>query len=360
MIAAALLVALLAAPAQTGAPRSYLARPLYLQEEPPPCRALARILVRARTDVPGAPPGAPGKPLRAREEGLRRALALRAELEAGTPFAELAARASEEARGRHGGVLGTFAPGALRDDVEAFLWAAQPGEVSPPLEGPEGFELVQRVERLAGCRAIVLRGRDAAAHERAAALLARARAGEAFGTLAREASDDPLSAARGGAYAVFERGPQDRLLKEATFRAAPGELFGPIEAALGLVVGQRVAPEELPADLFPEPWIRARAIFVAHKDVEGPRALTERTQEEARLLAQELGQRLRAGADMAELARAHDDDQGGRARAGDLGWLRRDAPGLSRALDPLFLVEPGTLLDPLPVEAGWLLLRRER
>lgn len=345
------------APQEDARPRSYLTRPLYLDEEPPECRSLARILVRF-----APPPEAGGQPLagRSREEAHRRALELRAELAAGARFDELAERASEEERAAQGGVLGTFPPGLLRPDVEAFLWHAAEGEVSEPLAGPEGFELVQRVERQAGCRTILVSGQDEEARLRALAVLERVRDGEDFATLARELSDDPVSAARGGAHAVFERGANDQLLKRETFRAAVGEVFGPLETPLGWLLAKRVPPDEIPSELHERNWIRARCIFIAHKDVGGSRELTDRTLEEAGLLAEELHRRLREGEDMASLAREHDDDLDGRARAGDLGWLLRSNPLLSSALDRLFLVPAGTLLDPLPVEAGWLLLRRER
>ena len=70
-------------------------------------------------------------------------------------------------------------------------------------------------------------------------------------------------------------------------------------------------------------------------------------------------ERLRAGEDMAELAAEFDDDRGGRARAGDLGWLFRHNPRTNVALEPLFLADPGELLSSVAIKSGWLLLKRE-
>ena len=336
--------------------RSYFTRPLYLGEEPPECRSVRRLLIRFDTVGPETR-RAVG---RTRDAALDLARRLVLRLDGGEPFEALVEAHSEGPERSFGGVLGTFPPGVLRPDIDAFLWSAELGAVSPVLEGPDGFEIVQRVESLAACRTILVHGHDEAARTRALSLLERARAGEDFAALAREHSDDPSTRASGGAHAIFERGPEDRLLKRDTFRAAVGECFGPLDAPTGLLVVRRVPVGELPPELFHSPWIRARCIFLAHRDVGGPRDLTDRTVEETRDLAFDLHERLRSGEDMAGLAARYGEDLDGRLRRGDLGWIHRENPYRLPVLDPLFLAEPGELLEPLPVEAGWLLLRRER
>ena len=310
---------------------SSLARPLYLGAEPPECRALAGLSIPADAREPSA--------ARAQAQAVRERLRAGAELESA-------------ARGVPGAVplYGTFAPGALHPVLDAFLFAAAPDELSEPLEGERALFVVRRVERWAACRELLVPGTDAEAEARARELAARARAGEDFVRLARELSPD-----EGGAAAeatLYERGPRDAFLKRAAFEAAVGEVFGPLRSPLGFHVGKRVPVQALPAELRERGWIRARALLVA--DV-APGAEPR----DARARAQALAEQIRAGADMAALARAYDDDPGGRARSGDLGWLHRDHPGLAPVLARLFTAEPGALLGPLAAPGGWVVLRRE-
>jgi parvulin-like peptidyl-prolyl isomerase len=336
MLASLALALAALAPAQgRGVPEptlSSLARPLYLGAEPPECRALAGLSIPADARDPAV--------ARARAHEVRERLRAGAELESA-------------ARGVPGAVplYGTFAPGALHPVLDAFLFAAAPDQLSEPLEGERVLFVARRVERWAACRELLVPGTDAEAEARARELAARARAGEDFVRLARELSPDE----EGGAAAeatLYERGPRDAFLKRAAFQAALGEVFGPLRSPLGFHVGKRVPVQALPEELREKGWIRARALLVA--DV-APGAEPR----DARARAQALAEQIRAGADMAALARAHDDDPGGRARSGDLGWLHRDHPGLAPVLARLFTAESGALLGPLAAPGGWVLLRRE-
>jgi len=75
----------------------------------------------------------------------------------------------------------------------------------------------------------------AAARERLEALKRRIEAGEAdFAELAREHSEDPGSAARGGDLGFFSRGTMDEALEERIFAMEPGEVAGPIRTDFGM------------------------------------------------------------------------------------------------------------------------------
>lgn len=359
MIAPLLLAALAASPGASGSdgvpPRSLITRPLYLEDTPPECRSVRHV----HLSYAGAE-GAPARVQRTREEAQALARSLVVRLRTGADFVELGERFSDSPSARFGAVLGTFPPGVLRDGLDRFLWSAEIGEISGPIEAANGIHVLQRVERFAGCRQILVRGAGEETRRSAEEIAERARAGEDFAELAMKLSDDPASALRGGAFRIFERGPTDRLLKAATFSARTGEILGPIESPLGYHVLQRVPPDSLDPALYELGLIRARAILVAHSEAPGSLDLAQRTPLEARALAKELHARLAKGEDMAALARVHDDDPTGRERAGDLGWIHRKNPNVHQTVDRLFLVEPGTTLEPVAVSAGWLLLRRER
>jgi parvulin-like peptidyl-prolyl isomerase len=72
-----------------------------------------------------------------------------------------------------------------------------------------------------------------ALREKAEKLLQRARAGEDFAALAREASDDPGSKTQGGSLGWFGRGMMVKPFEDATFALKPGELSVVVESQFG-------------------------------------------------------------------------------------------------------------------------------
>ena len=78
----------------------------------------------------------------------------------------------------------------------------------------------------------------------------------------------------------------------------------------------------------------------------------ERTDAEARALAEELRQRLLAGEDFATLAREYSDDTGSGAEGGDLGWFGRGAmvPSFEEAA---FSLEIGEISQPIKSQFGY-------
>lgn len=338
--------------------RSLLTAPVSLGSEPPPCRTLELIHLPVPADAGPE----------ARAEVLALAARLRAQATDADAFRALAVEHSAAPNAGFGGVLGTFPEGVLDSRFERFLWSAEPGAVSAPLERDDAVLLLRRGERWAGCRWILLRGLaepgsdrgEAARLAEARRLLARLEAGEDFADLARAHSEDAASAERGGALRVFERGPQDRLLKKELFEAAIGEVVGPLVTPLGVAIAQRIPHEELPPELWESGWARVRAILVSHEQAPGGIELNARPFAEALALAEELRRRIAdEGEDMAALAAEFDDDVDGRLRRGDLGWIRRGSPATRGIVTRVFQAQPGTLLGPLPLPIGYLLLRRE-
>lgn len=73
----------------------------------------------------------------------------------------------------------------------------------------------------------------AAAQKRAEELRSRLEKGEAFETLAKEASDDPGSSESGGDLGFFGRGVMDKSFEEAVFSMNVGEISAPVKSAYG-------------------------------------------------------------------------------------------------------------------------------
>ncbi len=315
---------------------SVLTRPLFEGDEPPECEAVRSFAFPYTRDT--------------RAAALLRAQSV-AEWLRGAERAEVPGLRP---------VVGTFPPGVLAPQIDRFLSQAELEEVSDPLDTGQGFHVVQRLARHAGCRQILIRDRSTAGRERAAALLERLRAGEDFATLARERSEDPASAARGGDYRVFERGESDASIKAAVFDDRTGLPFGPVESPLGWHVLWRVPPAELAPGLVENNWIRLRGLLISHRAAAGAVELAGRSRLDAADLAHELADRWEAGAELADLAAEYDDDRKGRAARGSLGWVYRKNPLTSHELDAMFLVEPGARRGPFETPFGWVFLERVR
>ncbi len=87
----------------------------------------------------------------------------------------------------------------------------------------------------------------AAAEEKINALRARITGGEDFAAVAREASDDPGSAANGGGLGMFGRGVMDPAFEEAAFGLAQDAVSEPVRSSFGwhLIEVTAVSAEKL-------------------------------------------------------------------------------------------------------------------
>jgi parvulin-like peptidyl-prolyl isomerase len=338
-----MLIALLAA-------GSLLVQPLHLSAERPPLASARRVLL-AHGDAAG----------RTREEAVALARDLASRVREGADFGQLAARLSAGPEAQSGGELGTFVPGVLAPALDEFLFRARDGEVSAPIPLSEGVVLLQRVETRAAVLRIQVTGDAARRAQRAQLVERRLAAGEDFAAVARELSDDRDSAARGGQFAVYERGANDVLLKRAAFGARVGEVVGPIDVPpLGLNWIQRVPVDAVDPRLAEDQFVRLSAILFQFDTALGADPATAPNEITAKGAADRAQKRLDAGEDFRALARELTDDPGGRERGGDLGWVHRGTPGLSDPVRQAFLLAPGARTPVLRSSAGWVIVRRDR
>jgi len=82
----------------------------------------------------------------------------------------------------------------------------------------------------------------------------------------------------------------------------------------------------------------------------------QRSEDEARALAESLTQRIRDGEAFADLAAEFSEDPASADTGGDLGWIE---PGVMMASfeDALFAMEVGAISDPVQTEFGWHIIR---
>lgn len=335
---------------------SLLVAPQHLAVEKPPLASVRRIVLAHAGE--GAAPA--GTPSRSSEQARELGVQLAARIRAGTDFARLAAEYSSAPDARSGGEMGTFVPGVLAPALDAFVFAAADGAVSEPIELHRGWCVVQRVPTHAAVLRIQVTGDGERRAQRAESVQRRLRAGDDFAVVARELSDDAASAARGGQFAIYERGAKDVLLKRAAFEAGIGAVIGPLDLPpYGLNWVKRVPLDAVDAALREDAFARLSAIVVSYDGLPGDDPLTSRTETAAKMVADEVLRALDAGGDFARLAREHTDDPGGRAVSGDLGWVHRATPNLIPAVRDASLLAPGAHTPVLRAPSGWVILRRD-
>ena len=126
----------------------------------------------------------------------------------------------------------------------------------------------------------------ATAYARAESALAEVRSGADFSTVARRLSDDIGSRERGGDLGWFRRGAMVQAFDRAAFRLRPGQISDIVSTPYGyhIILVDRVQPGE----------VKARHILITP-------AVTARELDAARVIADTVYVRLRAGADFDSL-----------------------------------------------------------
>lgn len=332
---------------------SLLVAPQNLAAEKPAIASARRIVL--------AYAGVPGSTLTRTSDGaheLAQELVVRAR--AGTDFARLAAEFSNAPDAKNGGEMGTFVRGVLAPDLDAFLFTAKVGETSSPVQLDTGWCVLQRVPTHAAVLRIQVTGDGERRAKRAQQVEHRLRAGDDFAAIATELSDDAESAARGGQYAIFERGPNDAFLKRMAFEAEIGSVVGPIDLPpFGSNWMKRVPIDAVDAALREDQFVRLSAILFPFDTAVGADPRTTPNELQAKNVADSVLKALDAGVDFAKLAREHTGDPGGKELGGDLGWVHRATPNLPDAVRNAFLLAPGVHSVVQRAPAGWVIVRRD-
>jgi len=332
---------------------SLLVAPQHLAAEKPPL-ASARRIVLTHAGIPGSTNA------RDRDQARLLALELGARVRAGTDFARLAAEFSNSPDARTGGEMGTFVPGVLAPALDAFLFGAKDGDVGEPVELPTGWCILQRVPTYAAVLRIQVTGDPERRLEREREVERRLRAGEDFALVAKELSDDAVSAARGGQFAIYERGANDTLMKRTAFLSDVGTVFGPVDLPpFGSNWMKRVPLEAVDPSLREDQFVRLSAILFPFDTAVGADPRKAPSEVAAKNVADSVLLALDAGSDFAALAREHTGDPGGKDVGGDLGWVHRATPNLSDAVRNAFLLAPGAHTVVQRAPAGWVIVKRD-
>ena len=184
------------------------------------------------------------------------------------------------------------------------------------------------------------------ARARAATLLARVAAGEAFEDVAR-ADSDHRSKARGGLIGTFKRSEIPPAMAQAIYALGVGTVSSaPVETPAGFHLFKRLPVEK----------VRARHILIRYRGARNDRGAT-RSQAGAERVARALRERaLKPNADFAALARDNSDD-GSAERGGDLGEFGRGAmvPAFD---DAVYQLAPNEISPVVESEFGFHVIQR--
>jgi len=228
----------------------------------------------------------------------------------------------------------------------------QPEEAEgPSWEGPPlacARAVVVAYEGAAYAPDSVSRSKEEAA-ARAAELLERVASGEAIAEVARAESDAASSGPRGGLLGTYtaERWPgAHEVLSDPVFDLEVGERTEVIEAPYGYVFAERCAVE----------LIHTRHILVRYAGAKNAPEDVERSEEEARALAEAIHAEIEGGADFAAVAREKSEDSSAE-RGGDVGVVGRGilAPEYEAAA---FAVAAGELTPVVETDFGFHVIER--
>jgi peptidyl-prolyl cis-trans isomerase SurA len=155
---------------------------------------------------------------------------------------------------------------------------------------------------------------SSAAYQNAYDLINRIKAGEDFGTLAVEFSQDPSAKQNKGDLYYFTAGQMVRQFEEAVMTMQPGEVTAhPVRTGYGLHVIKLIDKKPSPGET------RCSHIMVRFASPEPTPEDTLKAFEKVKALHDSL----EAGKDFAGLARSSSEDPGSAPNGGDLGWFAR-------------------------------------
>jgi parvulin-like peptidyl-prolyl isomerase len=179
--------------------------------------------------------------------------------------------------------------------------------------------------------------------------------GEHFAELTLKYSDRALLPDNGAAPTLVERGNGmlDAKVERVAFALAIGEASKPVETDEGFVIVQRTeTPTGGPTQ------IGARHILVAYRGSQRADPKITRSREDARQLATQIANDVRAGKDWQQLWQEHSDEPSGQA-GGDLGMFGRGqmVPAFEHAA---FGLDVGQTSDPVETPFGFHVIQRTR
>lgn len=172
-------------------------------------------------------------------------------------FRSAAIRYSQATNALDGGEIGWRTVDAVPPVFAAMLGEMKPGQITEPVRGSSGFQIVQleEIRQPAAQKAIQYRGQDImirvsdavgaeAARQKIEALRERIVAGEDFAKVAREASEDTVTRNVGGDMGWFHVGQWGNAVDAQIQQLADGELSPVFQSDVGFHLIKRTGSRE--------------------------------------------------------------------------------------------------------------------
>lgn len=179
---------------------------------------------------------------------------VRRQIAGGLDFAAAAIRFSDAPNALEGGDLGWRSTNELPPAFAELGETLSAGETAEPVRGPNGFHIIKLIEKRAGsqqlvteyhARHILIKTNEIVSADQARAkidaLRTRIVAGEDFGKVAKEASDDAPTANIGGDLGWFPINGYGTRVAEALQASTDGQLGEPFQTEVGWHLLQRLA-----------------------------------------------------------------------------------------------------------------------
>lgn len=172
-------------------------------------------------------------------------------------FRAAAIRYSDAQNALEGGDIGWRGLDAIPPAFVGMIQSMKPGDVSQPVRGPSGYQLIQLVDTREAsqqtvtefnAQGILVRVTPTlpaeAARQKVESVHARLVAGEDFATVARAISDDTLTRADGGDMGWFPINAWGSAIGNALQTLADGQLSQPFQSEVGWHIVQRLGTRE--------------------------------------------------------------------------------------------------------------------
>lgn len=215
---------------------------------------LKRGEVRLSHILVGVPDGASSEQIRTAREKAER---VRREIDEGLDFGSAAIRYSDGQQALEGGDLGWRRYDEVPNVFVDLVANLKPGEVTQPMRGPSGFHILKMADTRAAsaeivrefnARHILVRTSELVSADDALAsvrnIRQRIEAGEDFGALAREFSEDTTSSNLGGDMGWFELGAYGTRVGQVLESLSDGQLSEPFQTEVGWHVMQRLGSRD--------------------------------------------------------------------------------------------------------------------
>ena len=181
------------------------------------------------------------------------------------------------------------------------------------------------------------------ATQKAEEILERIKKGEDFAELAKNYSDDPGSASRGGDLGLVQRGEFVKEFEEVAFNMEPGQISGIVQSEFGLHIiqlikklGEKISTRHILIGLKPTPDDEKRTIQKI----------------------QDLRRQIISGEiTFDEAVEKYSTDDLSKTKAGDLGWFETEQFQIPAFQTALVGLNPGDLSDPVKTRFGYHLIK---